>query len=179
MENIQGGVRLKCPFCGCVESRVLDSRPTDDDASIRRRRECLSCKQRFTTFETIEYEPLVVIKKDGSRQAFDRNKLLNGLLKSCEKRPVPLRTLEEIVSGIEQRLQNSLDREVESRRIGELVMEQLKQVDELAYIRFASVYLRIQDLSSFADMVNKLVSDNANAVKRSASSNTKFDNDKA
>jgi len=172
MENIQGGVRLKCPFCGCIDSRVLDSRPADDDTSIRRRRECLSCKQRFTTFETVEYEPLVVIKKDGSRQAFDRNKLLNGLLKSCEKRPVPLRTLEEIASQIEQRLQNSFDREVESRRIGELVMEQLKAVDELAYIRFASVYLRIQDLSGFADMVNKLVSDNADAAKHTAESDS-------
>lgn len=157
---------MKCPFCGCTDSRVLDSRPVDDDASIRRRRECLSCKQRFTTFETVECEPLVVIKKDGSRQAFDHNKLLNGLLKSCEKRPVPLRTLEEIVSQIEQHLQNSYEREVESRLIGELVMEQLKKVDELAYIRFASVYLRIQDLSDFADMVNKLVSDNADAAKR-------------
>ena len=148
---------MKCPFCGHPDSRVVDSRPADDDSSIRRRRECLVCKQRFTTFEVVEYEPLVVIKKDGSRQAFDRNKLLNGLLKSCEKRPVPLHCLEEIVSGIEQQLQNRAEREVESMEIGEMVMDRLRDVDEIAYIRFASVYRRFQDLSSFSDILNNLI----------------------
>lgn len=148
---------MKCPFCGYTDSRVVDSRPADDDSSIRRRRECLSCKQRFTTFEVVEHVQLVVIKKDGSRQAFDRSKLLNGLLKSCEKRPVPLRRLEEIVDEIEQQLQNRLDREVESRQIGELVMDKLRTVDEIAYIRFASVYRRFQDISSFMDELNALV----------------------
>ncbi len=148
---------MKCPFCGYTDSRVVDSRPADDDSSIRRRRECLSCKQRFTTFEVIEHVQLVVIKKDGSRQAFDRSKLLNGLLKSCEKRPVPLRRLEEIVDEIEQQLQNRLDREVESRQIGELVMDKLRTVDEIAYIRFASVYRHFQDISSFMDELNALV----------------------
>ncbi|MEA4824962.1 MAG: transcriptional regulator NrdR [Clostridiaceae bacterium] len=148
---------MKCPFCGYTDSRVVDSRPADDDSSIRRRRECLSCKQRFTTFEVIEHVQLVVIKKDGSRQAFDRSKLLNGLLKSCEKRPVPLRRLEEIVDEIEQQLQNRLEREVESRQIGELVMDKLRTVDEVAYIRFASVYRRFQDISSFMDELNALI----------------------
>ena len=151
---------MKCPFCGYTDSRVVDSRPADDDSSIRRRRECLSCKQRFTTFEVIEHVQLVVIKSDGSRQAFDRSKLLNGLLKACEKRPVPLRRLEEIVDDIEQQLQNSLEREVESRRIGELAMDKLRSVDEIAYIRFASVYRRFQDISSFMDELNALLKAN-------------------
>ena len=151
---------MKCPFCGYTDSRVVDSRPADDDSSIRRRRECLSCKQRFTTFEVIEHVQLVVIKSDGSRQAFDRSKLLNGLLKACEKRPVPLRRLEEIVDDIEQQLQNGLEREVESRRIGELSMDKLRSVDEIAYIRFASVYRRFQDISSFMDELNALLKAN-------------------
>ena len=151
---------MKCPFCGYTDSRVVDSRPADDDSSIRRRRECLSCKQRFTTFEVIEHVQLVVIKSDGSHQAFDRSKLLNGLLKACEKRPVPLRRLEEIVDDIEQQLQNSLEREVESRRIGELAMDKLRSVDEIAYIRFASVYRRFQDISSFMDELNALLKAN-------------------
>ena len=151
---------MKCPFCGYTDSRVVDSRPADDDSSIRRRRECLSCKQRFTTFEVIEHVQLVVIKSDGSRQAFDRSKLLNGLLKACEKRPVPLRRLEEIVDDIEQQLQNGLEREVESRRIGELAMDKLRSVDEIAYIRFASVYRRFQDISSFMDERNALLKSN-------------------
>ena len=151
---------MKCPFCGYTDSRVVDSRPADDDSSIRRRRECLSCKQRFTTFEVIEHVQLVVIKSDGSRQAFDRSKLLNGLLKACEKRPVPLRRLEEIVDDIEQQLQNGLEREVESRRIGELAMDKLRSVDEIAYIRFASVYRRFQDISSFMDELNALLKAN-------------------
>ena len=151
---------MKCPFCGYTDSRVVDSRPADDDSSIRRRRECLSCKQRFTTFEVIEHVQLVVIKSDGSRQAFDRSKLLNGLLKACEKRPVPLRRLEEIVDDIEQQLQNGLEREVESRRIGELAMDKQRSVDEIAYIRFASVYRRFQDISSFMDELNALLKAN-------------------
>lgn len=148
---------MKCPYCGYTESRVIDSRPADDDLSIRRRRECLSCGKRFTTFETIEHVQLVVIKRDGSRQAFDRSKILNGLLKSCEKRPVTARQMEDIADEIEQQLQNRLTREVESREIGELVMDRLREVDEIAYIRFASVYRQFQDISSFLDELNALL----------------------
>ncbi len=148
---------MKCPYCGHTDSRVLDSRPADDYASIRRRRECLSCRQRFTTYEVVERVPIVVIKRDGSRQAFDRNKILNGLLKSCEKRPVPLRRLEQIADEIEQQLGNGLDREVESRQIGELAMEKLRDVDEVAYIRFASVYRHFQDITSFMEELDALL----------------------
>ena len=148
---------MKCPFCGHIDSRVMDSRPADDYASIRRRRECLACKQRFTTYELVERVPLVVIKRDGSRQAFDRNKILNGLLKSCEKRPVSLRRLEQIADEIEQQLANGLDREIESRLIGELAMDKLREVDEVAYIRFASVYRHFQDISSFMNELNALL----------------------
>ena len=131
---------MKCPYCGFVESRVIDSRPTDEGERIRRRRECLKCGKRFTTYEVIENVPIVVIKKDKSRETFDRSKLLNGLLRACEKRPVSMDTLERIVDEIECLLQNSLDREVSSQRIGTYAMEKLKNVDEVAYVRFASVY---------------------------------------
>ena len=131
---------LKCPYCGYSESRVIDSRPTDEGERIRRRRECLKCGKRFTTYEVIENVPIVVIKKDKSRETFDRSKLLNGLLRACEKRPVSMDTLERIVDEIENLLQNSLDREVSSQRIGTYAMEKLKNVDEVAYVRFASVY---------------------------------------
>lgn len=131
---------MKCPYCGYSESKVIDSRPTDEGERIRRRRECLNCAKRFTTYEVIETVPVVVVKKDKSREAFDRNKLLNGLLRACEKRPVPLETLERIVDEIETLLQNSLDREVPSTLIGTYAMDKLKKVDEVAYVRFASVY---------------------------------------
>lgn len=148
---------MKCPFCGNLESKVIDSRPSDEGASIRRRRECLECHKRFTTYETMESLPLVVIKKDGSRQAFDREKLLSSMLKSCEKRSVPLAKLEEIANEIEQSLQNEMQREVSSSVIGELVMEKLKAVDEVAFVRFASVYRQFKDISTFKAELDKLL----------------------
>lgn len=148
---------MKCPFCGNLESKVVDSRPSDEGASIRRRRECLSCHKRFTTYETMESLPLVVIKKDGSRQTFDKDKLLGSMLKACEKRSVPMAKLEEIAGEIEQALQNDMEREVSSSVIGELVMEKLKDVDEVAYVRFASVYRQFKDIGTFMEELNKLL----------------------
>lgn len=148
---------MKCPFCGFLDSKVVDSRPAEDGASIRRRRECLECKKRFTTFEVMETLPVVVIKKDGSRQTFDRNKLLNGMIRACDKRKVPLETLEKIVDEIEQSLQNEMNREVPSEKIGEMVMDRLKNVDEVAYVRFASVYRQFKDISTFMAELNKLL----------------------
>ena len=140
---------MKCPFCGHADSKVIDSRPTDEGERIRRRRECLSCEKRFTTYEVVETTPLMVIKRDGSREAFDRAKLLSGMLKSCEKRPVSLSTLEASVGEIETTLQNSLEREVSSTEIGELAMEKLKNIDQVAYVRFASDYRQFKDINSF------------------------------
>lgn len=147
---------MKCPYCGYSESKVIDSRPTDEGERIRRRRECINCAKRFTTYEVIETVPVVVVKKDKSREAFDRNKLLNGLLRACEKRPVPLETLERIVDEIETLLQNSLDREVPSTLIGTYAMDKLKKVDEVAYVRFASVYREFKDINTFMDELNKI-----------------------
>ena len=147
---------MKCPYCGYSESKVIDSRPTDEGERIRRRRECLNCAKRFTTYEVIETVPVVAVKKDKSREAFDRNKLLNGLLRACEKRPVPLETLERIVDEIETLLQNSLDREVPSTLIGTYAMDKLKKVDEVAYVRFASVYREFKDINTFMDELNKI-----------------------
>ena len=148
---------MKCPYCGFQESKVIDSRHSEDSTSIRRRRECLSCQKRFTTYETVESLPIVVIKKDGSRQSFDRNKLLNGMVRACEKRPVSLNDLESAVTEIEQIIQNSLEREVRTSYIGELVMERLKPLDEVAYVRFASVYRQFKDINSFMAELNKLL----------------------
>ena len=148
---------MKCPFCGFEESKVVDLRPTDEGARIRRRRECLKCEKRFTTYEIIETLPIIVIKKDSSRQQFDRDKLVNGLLRACEKRPVSIQTIEKAVDDIEMQLQNSLDREVKSEKIGELAMEKLKEIDEVAYVRFASVYRRFQDVSTFMEELNTLL----------------------
>ena len=148
---------MKCPYCGYIESRVIDSRPTDEGERIRRRRECLKCGKRCTTYEVIENVPIVVIKKDKSRETFDRNKLLNGLLRACEKRPVSMDTLERIVDEIENLLQNSLDREVSSQRIGTYAMEKLKNVDEVAYVRFASVYRQFKDINSFMEELSKII----------------------
>ena len=146
---------MKCPFCGYQESKVVDSRPAEE--SIRRRRECLACEKRFTTYETVECLPMVVIKKDGSRQSFDRRKVLDGMLRACEKRPVSLPALDKVVTEIEQILQNSLEREIRTSHIGELVMERLKPLDEVAYIRFASIYHRFQDASSFMREISKFL----------------------
>lgn len=148
---------MRCPYCNAPESKVIDSRPTDESNSIRRRRECLGCGKRFTTYETVESVPLVVVKKDGSRQSFDRQKLLNGMVRACDKRSVTLQTLEQAVADIEQRLLNSMDREIPTERVGELVMEELKKIDQVAYVRFASVYRQFQDIDSFVAELNKLL----------------------
>ena len=148
---------MKCPYCGFQESKVVDSRHSDDSTSIRRRRECLSCQKRFTTYETVESLPMIVVKKDNSRQSFDRNKVLNGMVRACEKRPVPMAELERAADEIEQIIQNSLDREVSSTYIGELVMERLKPLDEVAYVRFASVYRQFKDINSFMHELNKIL----------------------
>ena len=140
---------MKCPYCANPESKVVDSRPADEGTSIRRRRECLSCHRRFTTYETMESLPLMVIKKDGSRQSFDRGKVMGGLIRACEKRPVSYQALENLVSEIELALQNQIDREVTSSQIGELILDRLKQLDEVAYVRFASVYREFKDVDSF------------------------------
>ena len=151
---------MKCPFCGYSESKVIDSRPADENNSIRRRRECLSCAKRFTTYETVESLPMVVVKKDGSRQSFDRRKVLGGMIRACEKRPVPLAELEKIADEIEQDLQNSMDREISTEAIGEKVMERLRTVDQVAYVRFASVYRQFKDIDTFMAELNKLLADN-------------------
>ena len=149
---------MKCPFCSFEESKVIDSRPTDEGQRIRRRRECLSCGKRFTTYEIIESLPIIVIKKDKSRETFNRDKLMTGLLRACEKRPVSIDTLDNMIDEIETALQNSLDREVSSEIIGQLVMEKLKKIDEVAYVRFASVYRQFKDINTFMRELNKLLS---------------------
>ena len=151
---------MKCPYCGYSESKVIDSRPADENSSIRRRRECLSCGKRFTTYETVESLPMVVVKKDGSRQSFDRRKVLGGMIRACEKRPVPLADLEKIAEEIEQDLQNSMEREVSTETIGEKVMERLRNVDQVAYVRFASVFRQFKDIDTFMAELNKLLADN-------------------
>lgn len=148
---------MKCPFCSFEESKVIDSRPTDEGQRIRRRRECLSCGKRFTTYEIIESLPIIVIKKDKSRETFNRDKLMTGLLRACEKRPVSIDTLDNMIDEIETVLQNSLDREVSSEKIGQLVMEKLKKIDEVAYVRFASVYRQFKDINTFMRELNKLL----------------------
>lgn len=148
---------MKCPYCGYEESKVIDSRPTDEGERIRRRRECLKCAKRFTTYEMIESLPIVVIKKDKSRETFDRQKLMTGMLRACEKRPVSVETLDRAITDIETVIQNSLDREVQSDKIGELVMEKLKGIDEVAYVRFASVYRQFKDINTFMSELNKLL----------------------
>ncbi|QCN93422.1 transcriptional regulator NrdR [Ethanoligenens harbinense] len=148
---------MKCPYCGYLESKVVDSRPIDGGGRIRRRRECMRCQKRFTTYEMVESLPLVVIKKDNSRQAFDRHKLLGGMLRACEKRPVPLGVLEKATDEIENTLQSSLEREVTSKRVGELAMEKLKEIDEVAYVRFASVYRQFRDINTFLEELNRLL----------------------
>ncbi len=150
---------MKCPFCAYEESKVIDSRPTDEGERIRRRRECINCAKRFTTYEIIETVPIVVVKKDKSREVFCREKILAGMLRACEKRPVSLDTIERAVDSIQTELQNSLDREVNSTKIGELVMQKLKEIDEVAYVRFASVYRQFKDINTFRDELNKLLGD--------------------
>lgn len=148
---------MKCPFCGNDEDKVIDSRPADEGLAIRRRRECLSCNSRFTTYEKIENLPLSVIKKDGTREPFDRDKLISGIMKACEKRPVSVEQIESLVNSIETQTQNSLKREIMSKELGEMVMQRLKEVDEVAYVRFASVYRQFKDVNSFFDELSDII----------------------
>ncbi len=150
---------MKCPYCGFEESKVVDSRPADDGAKIRRRRECLKCSSRFTTYEMVETLPIIVIKKDKSREAYDRSKLLSGMLKSCEKRQISIETIEDSVNKIEQKIQNSMLKEIKSSDIGEYVMEALKDIDKVAYVRFASVYREFDDVENLMDELKKLLMD--------------------
>ncbi len=148
---------MKCPYCGFIEDKVIDSRPTEENAMIRRRRECMHCMKRFTTYEKVESVPLMVVKKDKSRQTFDRQKLLNGLLRACEKRPVSIEELERLVDDVELQILNSLKREITTQEIGEMVMSRLKELDEVAYVRFASVYRQFRDINTFMDELHKLI----------------------
>lgn len=148
---------MKCPFCGYEDSKVIDSRPTDEGSSIRRRRECLQCLRRFTTYETVERMPLMLIKRDGTRQAYDRRKMLDGILKACEKRPVPMPRIEQIVDFVERKIFDAYENEVSSKVIGELVMQELRRVDEVAYVRFASVYRQFKDIPTFMAELNTLM----------------------
>lgn len=150
---------MKCPYCGYAESKVIDSRPAEEGNTIRRRRECLACSKRFTTYEIIERLPLVVVKRDGSRQSFDKVKIINGLVRACEKRPVALNQLEAIAEEIEGELQSALEREISTAEIGEMVMHRLKDIDEVAYVRFASVYRQFKDINTFMDELTKLLGD--------------------
>ncbi|MCF2670124.1 MAG: transcriptional regulator NrdR [Butyricicoccus sp.] len=153
---------MKCPFCNFPDSKVVDSRPTDEGTSIRRRRECLKCMKRFTTYETVERLPLMLVKRDGTREPYDRNKLLAGVMKACEKRPVPQARLEQLVDAVEQKLFGTLETEISSQKIGEMVMEELKHVDEVAYVRFASVYRQFKDINTFLEELNSLLKSREN-----------------
>lgn len=153
---------MKCPYCEYLDTKVIDSRPTEEGHAIRRRRECDNCKKRFTTYEKVEEIPMMVVKKDGSREAFDRNKVLNGIIKACEKRPVSVNEMERIVDDIERGLSNMMEKEVESRIIGEIIMEHLKDIDEVAYVRFASVYRQFKDINTFISEIEKLISKDKN-----------------
>ena len=148
---------MRCPYCSYSESKVIDSRPAEEGTTIRRRRECLSCGKRFTTYEVMERLPLMEIKRDGRRQSFDRMKVIGGIVKACEKRPVPVEQIERIANEIEQELQSSLEREVSSAQIGEMIMDRLKDLDQVAYVRFASVYRQFKDINTFLDELNKLL----------------------
>ena len=150
---------MRCPYCGCQEDKVVDSRPTDEGLTIRRRRECLQCGSRFTTYEKIETAPLMVVKKDGTRQSYDRNKLMGGIIKACEKRPVPMQDIEKLVDRIELQIYNSMNNEVSSVEIGEIIMTELKNLDEVAYVRFASVYRQFKDIDTFMDELKKIMNE--------------------
>ncbi len=151
---------MKCMYCGCLESKVIDSRLNEDGTSIRRRRECVNCGKRFTTYETIETTPILVIKRNGTRQALDVNKIKSGIIRACEKRPVPMAEIEKIVSDIEKHIHNSLEQEISSQQIGELVMEKLKSLDEIAYVRFASVYRQFKDINTFLSEIQDMMKKN-------------------
>lgn len=157
---------MKCMYCGCEDSKVIDSRSTDDGKSIRRRRECNDCGRRFTTFETIEIVPFLIVKRDGTRQSYDRSKLKNGILRSCEKRPISMQQIDGIVDEIEKSLYNSLEEEVTSLKIGDMVMERLKDVDEVAYIRFAAVYRQFKDSATFFEEMSKIFNTSTKGKKK-------------
>ena len=148
---------MKCMYCGCLESKVVDSRAAEDGSTIRRRRECMACGRRFTTYETVETTPILVIKAAGTREAFDENKIKNGIIKACEKRPVPMYRIDKLVEDVKKQIYNSLDQEVTSKQIGEMVMNGLKKVDEVAYVRFASVYRSFKDISTFMKELEKMI----------------------
>ncbi len=148
---------MRCLFCGHTESKVIDSRATDEGTTIRRRRECLECGKRFTTYEKIESIPIIVVKKDGTRESFDRDKIINGIVRACEKRPISLNDIEGIVDEIETKLYNLLEKEVSTEKIGEMVMERLQKLDDIAYVRFASVYRQFKDINSFMDELAKII----------------------
>jgi transcriptional repressor NrdR len=150
---------LKCPYCGYGESKVVDSRPTDEEAAIRRRRECEKCAKRFTTYEKIEEMPLIIVKKDGSREVYLRSKMMNGLLRACEKRPISISQIEAIADDIEKELYNSMEKEIDSKKIGEMVMNRLKKIDDVAYVRFASVYRQFKDINTFLEELKKLINE--------------------
>ena len=156
---------MRCLYCNCTESKVIDSRSADDDRTIRRRRECIGCGRRFTTYETIEIAPILVVKSDGTRQAFDKEKIKRGIIKSCEKRPVPLERIDELVEDITKRLYNSMEQEISSKQIGEMVMDGLKQLDEVAYVRYASVYRSFKDISSFMAELQRMMERKENEKK--------------
>lgn len=151
-----GGEFMRCPYCLHIDSRVLDSRPADDGQAVRRRRECFECNKRFTTYERVDELPLVVVKKDGRREVYDRNKILGGLIKACEKRPIPVEQLEKVISGIEKEVRNRLETEIASTTLGEMVLDWLRERDEVAYVRFASVYREFQDVNSFMQELDRL-----------------------
>ena len=148
---------MRCPYCGCLEDKVVDSRPTDEGLTIRRRRECVKCMARFTTYEKIDTVPLMVVKRDGTRQGYDRNKVLNGIVKACEKRPVSIQQIEKVVDGIELSLYNSMKKEVTTEEIGEIIMSEIKDLDEVAYVRFASVYRQFKDIDTFMEELTKIM----------------------
>ena len=150
---------MHCPFCHFEESKVIDTRPTEEGSAIRRRRECIHCKNRFTTYEKVEEIPLIVVKKDGTRESFNRNKVLNGLIRACEKRPVSIDQIEHLVDQIETALNNSMEKEVQSQKIGEMIMNALKEIDEVSYVRFASVYRQFKDINTFIDELTKLLAE--------------------
>ena len=150
---------MKCPFCGFTDSKVIDSRPAEDSTTIRRRRECLECQKRFTTYEIIERMPLVVIKRDGSRESFDKVKIINGVVRACEKRPVTMTQIEDLANDIELELRGRLESEVKSEVVGEMVMARLKDLDEVAYVRFASVYRSFKDINTFMEELSKLLTE--------------------
>ncbi len=151
---------MKCMYCGCIESKVIDSRSTDEGKAIRRRRECMQCGRRFTTYETIETTPVLVVKNGGNRQSFDPNKIKNGIIKACEKRPVSMTKIDQLVEDIKKQVYNSLEQEITSKRIGEMVMDGLKEIDEVAYVRYASVYRQFTDISSFMEELQTMMKEN-------------------